>query len=286
MSKKAKSFNLTDENVAIVGFTSANRGTINREDLNKMKLSELVDIHNANVSEEHGVKSFKSKEVGAEETWAAITANCANVLSKDEEASEVAEAHAAGVTPFDPTKSSRPDGPTKAEKAPKEPKAPKAPKEPKPRKGMDLKPAAVVKAVRAGTNQHKILELIARKEGANVAEMQKVIGPTRENPIAPEASIKAILSWDLNKQKGYGVRAQTVGDEQRYFLVLPEGIATYPQPTSVEQATKEQKQAAKEGREKAKKHSNQPIPDPANPPANPAPPIEGDEVKVSKKGKK
>jgi hypothetical protein len=84
-------------------------------------------------------------------------------------------------------------------------------------KGVTIKDASQLRACRAGSEQAILVDHLAK--GATLAELVAALTPWTEN------SVKSALYWDVNKVKGYGVRADNADDgTQRYRLVLPKGV--------------------------------------------------------------
>ena len=147
---------------------------------------------------------------------------------------------------------------TKAAKAPKEPKEPKAPKEPKPKpapklkdRGINLTPKERINPARAGSKQSILIDLLFK--GTTLRELSVAL--SKSGTPWTDASIKTGFNWDVNRERGYGVRTQFVDDPDLmepfdpvlaaqmrteitagvpatkavYFLVLPPGM-TEPLP--------------------------------------------------------
>ncbi len=95
----------------------------------------------------------------------------------------------------------------------KEAKDIKAEKTVKPRKPLYIAPKlkTYVKPIRKGTKQEKIANLLV--SGATVEELIKATNWTK-------ASVKSALHEDMHNRKGYGIKQ----DEDKYFLIFPEGI--------------------------------------------------------------
>ncbi len=140
----------------------------------------------------------------------------------------------------------------KAPKAPKPPKAPKAPKppaEPKLRdRGINLQPRTPIHAARAGSKQALLIDALFK--GTTLRELTEMLARTGKPWTT--ASIKTGFNWDVNRERGYGVRtvftsdpdamrevdpieADVMASEEKplaraiYHLVLPEGM-TEPMP--------------------------------------------------------
>ena len=67
---------------------------------------------------------------------------------------------------------------------------------------------------REGTKQARLVDLLARPEGATPEELLEACKPWDWE------TVKSALYWDINTVKGYGVRSGGA----RLFLVLPEGV--------------------------------------------------------------
>ena len=71
-----------------------------------------------------------------------------------------------------------------------------------------------VRAVRAGTKISIIIDLISRKQGATMAELQPLM--------SPKTTVKNILNYDLNALVGYGYESK---DGNTIRIVLPAGMS-------------------------------------------------------------
>ena len=71
-----------------------------------------------------------------------------------------------------------------------------------------------IRAVRAGTKIAAIIDLISRKQGATMAELQPLM--------SPKTTVKNILNYDLNALVGYGYESR---DGNTVRIVLPAGMS-------------------------------------------------------------
>lgn len=96
--------------------------------------------------------------------------------------------------------------------------------------GVNLAPLKKAYACRAGSKQAILVDMLSREQGATMPELLEALsgGATAWK----EVSVKSGLNWDMNKIKGYGIRTDKRGEEDCYFLVLPEGL-TAPIPHTV-----------------------------------------------------
>lgn len=96
--------------------------------------------------------------------------------------------------------------------------------------GVNLAPLKKAYACRAGSKQAIMVDMLSREQGATMPELLEALsgGATPWK----EVSVKSGLNWDMNKIKGYGIRTDKRGEEDCYFLVLPEGL-TAPIPHTV-----------------------------------------------------
>ena len=122
----------------------------------------------------------------------------------------------------------------KANKAPATPKAPKEKKasEPAPWQPYDRKPnPAKLHAVRSGSKVSKLIDLMARKQGATLDEMSDALSESGSK--WPAKLVKNWLAWDVNTCNGYGVRSEKdKAGVERFHLVYPDGV-TKPVPHTV-----------------------------------------------------
>lgn len=111
--------------------------------------------------------------------------------------------------------------------AAKEPKTPKAPAEPK---LINREPKAKdqIKQVGAGTKIDMLINLLAKKDGTTVEEIEATLSATGK-PV----KAAAWLGYDLNSVTGYGVRQDPT--TKRLFIVYPKGM-TAPLPTKEKKA--------------------------------------------------
>ena len=75
-----------------------------------------------------------------------------------------------------------------------------AAKAPRRSRGIKLAPKAEAKPCRTGTRQALLVDLLSRPGGASMSELREALNPWKD------VTIKSGLSWDMNHQKGYGIR--------------------------------------------------------------------------------
>lgn len=108
-------------------------------------------------------------------------------------------------------------------KAPRKPKAAPAvpPKAQRRSRGINLAPKAEAKACRAGTKQAILVDLLFRSGGASMAELREALAPWKD------ITIKSGLGWDMNHQKGYGIRTTHENGYQRWLATDYAGMGTF-----------------------------------------------------------
>jgi hypothetical protein len=74
-----------------------------------------------------------------------------------------------------------------------------------------------IRPVKAGTKMAAILDLLSRKQGATLDELQALL--------SPKSPIRTVLNWDMNQLIGYGYK---VGEDGVVHLVLPKGMKVPP----------------------------------------------------------
>ena len=90
-------------------------------------------------------------------------------------------------------------------------------------RGINLSPIEPIRSCRAGSKQSIMVDLLSREQGASLVELREALSGGKKP--WRDVTIKSGLNWDMNKVKGYGVRTEHVDGEDRYFLVLPEGMS-------------------------------------------------------------
>ena len=88
-------------------------------------------------------------------------------------------------------------------------------------RGINLAPKAEAKACRAGTKQAILVELLFRSGGASMAELREALAPWKD------ITIKSGLGWDMNHQKGYGIRTTHENGYQRWLATDYAGMGTF-----------------------------------------------------------
>jgi hypothetical protein len=116
--------------------------------------------------------------------------------------------------------------PRKAKAAPEvapQPIAQPAPAKAKARKprGINIAPKKEARACRAGTKQATLIDLLSRAGGASMAELREALRPWKD------VTIKSGLSWDMNHQKGYGIRTTFENGYQRWLATDYAGMGTF-----------------------------------------------------------
>lgn len=92
---------------------------------------------------------------------------------------------------------------------------------------MNHAPSAEPKSLRPGSNQAVLATALLH--GCTMEEAAKILNKARlerdpASSLVDKSVVSATISYDLCKIKGYGVRAEIVDDEAKYFLVLPKGM--------------------------------------------------------------
>ncbi|SNR59852.1 hypothetical protein EYF88_13875 [Paracoccus sediminis] len=88
-------------------------------------------------------------------------------------------------------------------------------------RGINLAPKAVAKACRYGTKQAILVDLLFRSGGASMAELREALAPWKD------ITIKSGLGWDMNHQKGYGIRTTHENGYQRWLATDYAGMGTF-----------------------------------------------------------
>lgn len=88
-------------------------------------------------------------------------------------------------------------------------------------RGINLAPKAEAKACRYGTKQAILVDLLLRSGGASMAELREALAPWKD------ITIKSGLGWDMNHQKGYGIRTTHENGYQRWLATDYAGMGTF-----------------------------------------------------------
>ena len=88
-------------------------------------------------------------------------------------------------------------------------------------RGINLAPKAEAKACRAGTKQAILVDLLFRSGGASMSELREALAPWKD------ITIKSGLGWDMNHQKGYGIRTTHENGYQRWLATDYAGMGTF-----------------------------------------------------------
>ena len=88
-------------------------------------------------------------------------------------------------------------------------------------RGINLAPKAEAKACRAGTKQAILVDLLFRSGGASMAELREALSPWKD------ITIKSGLGWDMNHQKGYGIRTTHENGYHRWLATDYAGMGTF-----------------------------------------------------------
>lgn len=102
-------------------------------------------------------------------------------------------------------------------------------------RGINLAPKREARACRAGTKQAMLVDLLSRSCGASMTELLRHLHPWK--PV----TVKSGLSWDMNCQKGYGIRTTFENGYQRWLACDYEGQGTFhadSHPDDVSEADK------------------------------------------------
>jgi len=111
-----------------------------------------------------------------------------------------------------------PEVPPAPEAAPAPAEAAKAPRR---FRGINLAPKAEAKPCRAGTKQALLVDFLSRPGGASMAELREALTPWKD------VTIKSGLSWDMNHQKGYGIRTTFEDGYHRWLATDYAGQGTF-----------------------------------------------------------
>lgn len=110
-----------------------------------------------------------------------------------------------------------------------------AAKAPRRSRGINLAPKAEAKPCRAGTKQALLVDLLSRPGGASMSELREALNPWKD------MTIKSGLSWDMNHQKGYGIRTTFEDGYHRWLATDYAGQGTFhadSHPEDVSEADK------------------------------------------------
>ncbi len=88
-------------------------------------------------------------------------------------------------------------------------------------RGINLAPKAEAKACRYGTKQAILVDLLFRSGGASMSELREALAPWKD------ITIKSGLGWDMNHQKGYGIRTTHENGYQRWLATDYAGMGTF-----------------------------------------------------------
>lgn len=88
-------------------------------------------------------------------------------------------------------------------------------------RGINLAPKAEAKACRYGTKQAILVDLLFRSGGASTSELREALAPWKD------ITIKSGLGWDMNHQKGYGIRTTHENGYQRWLATDYAGMGTF-----------------------------------------------------------
>jgi len=88
-------------------------------------------------------------------------------------------------------------------------------------RGINLAPKDAAKACRYGTKQAILVDLLFRSGGASMAELREALAPWKD------ITIKSGLGWDMNHQKGYGIRTTHENGYQRWLATDYAGMGTF-----------------------------------------------------------
>ena len=102
-----------------------------------------------------------------------------------------------------------------------QPKSQPQPKAQRRSRGINLAPKAEAKACRYGTKQAILVDLLFRSGGASMAELREALAPWKD------ITIKSGLGWDMNHQKGYGIRTTHENGYQRWLATDYAGMGTF-----------------------------------------------------------
>jgi len=88
-------------------------------------------------------------------------------------------------------------------------------------KGITIAPKDTAKACRYGTKQAILVDLLFRSGGASMSELREALAPWKD------ITIKSGLGWDMNHQKGYGIRTTHENGYQRWLATDYAGMGTF-----------------------------------------------------------
>lgn len=104
-------------------------------------------------------------------------------------------------------------------------------------RGINLAPKAEAKACRWGTKQAILVDLLFRSGGASMAELREALAPWKD------ITIKSGLGWDMNHQKGYGIRTTHENGYQRWLATDYAGMGTFKGDTHPDDNSEAEKAA-------------------------------------------
>lgn len=104
-------------------------------------------------------------------------------------------------------------------------------------RGINLAPKAEAKACRYGTKQAILVDLLFRSGGASMAELREALAPWKD------ITIKSGLGWDMNHQKGYGIRTTHENGYQRWLATDYAGMGTFKGDTHPDDNSEAEKAA-------------------------------------------
>jgi len=104
-------------------------------------------------------------------------------------------------------------------------------------RGINLAPKAEAKACRAGTKQAILVDLLFRSGGASMSELREALAPWKD------ITIKSGLGWDMNHQKGYGIRTTHENGYQRWLATDYAGMGTFKGDTHPDDNSEAEKAA-------------------------------------------
>jgi hypothetical protein len=104
-------------------------------------------------------------------------------------------------------------------------------------RGINLAPKAEAKACRYGTKQAILVDLLFRSGGASMEELREALAPWKD------ITIKSGLGWDMNHQKGYGIRTTHENGYQRWLATDYAGMGTFKGDTHPDDNSEAEKAA-------------------------------------------
>ena len=104
-------------------------------------------------------------------------------------------------------------------------------------KGITIAPKDTAKACRYGTKQAILVDLLFRSGGASMAELREALAPWKD------ITIKSGLGWDMNHQKGYGIRTTHENGYQRWLATDYAGMGTFKGDTHPDDNSEAEKAA-------------------------------------------